>query len=67
MNTKKTSYIDWKYKKHNPLTTLIELFPKKHWNWDELSENKNIDPCHILNNLFFPWNFVEELYYRQKK
>jgi hypothetical protein len=44
-----------KLKYCNQLWTLIMRYPHKPWNWDGISQNPNITPKIIENNLDKPW------------
>ena len=57
-NSKK-KYINWKYEKEgNPLEVLLELFPKKKWNWNNVSYNPNITITYILAHPNLPWEWI---------
>lgn len=57
---KKEKYISWKYgenEKYNPISTLIELYPEKKWDWYYISLNHNLKLKTVLKYLNLPWDW----------
>lgn len=42
----------------NDLIKLLENYPNKNWQWNELSRNPNIDWQYIRANVHIPWDWI---------